>query len=135
MNFDPPVWFVEWAESVSFWTVLLWVVGVVGVVVWLVKVKPWEGVVAFAHGILHWADVAASVQGLREFMTRTDEALARQDTQIAEIHHEVHYNNGSSVKDSQKRTEDMIRDEVLPKLQALADEDNRLWESIERTGE
>lgn len=49
-----------------------------------------------------------AITGLPEFMERTDATLAGQNQKIAEIHHEVHFNNGSSVKDAAVRTEKAV---------------------------
>jgi hypothetical protein len=38
----------------------------------------------------------------------TAATINAQDLQISEIHHEVHYNNGSSVKDAIRRVEDGV---------------------------
>ncbi|WP_434315827.1 hypothetical protein [Leifsonia sp. P73] len=46
-----------------------------------------------------------AITGLPEFMERTDATLDAQNQKIGEIHHEVHFNNGSSVKDAAIRTE------------------------------
>jgi len=45
---------------------------------------------------------------LPEFMADTTATLKSQDEKIAEIHHEVQYNNGTSVKDSIERIEDHL---------------------------
>lgn len=60
--------------------------------------KVWPILTRFVNTINSLAD-------LPQFMVTTAATLAYQDEKIAEIHHEVHYNNGSSVKDSQARTE------------------------------
>ncbi|MDQ1205024.1 hypothetical protein [Microbacterium sp. SORGH_AS_0862] len=52
---------------------------------------------------------------------------------VGEIHHEVHYNNGSSIKDSQLRTERVIEQEILPAIVKLSEVDDWLSEEIERT--
>ena len=41
-------------------------------------------------------------------MADTTATLKSQDEKIAEIHHEVQYNNGTSVKDSIERIEDHL---------------------------
>jgi hypothetical protein len=139
-----PGWFIEWAESVNLWGTILLISAIVGAiwgVVLFVK-KGWPWLKAFARAIQKTAEVVDAVQGLPEFIARTDETLANQndtlatqDERIAEIHHEVHYNNGSSVKDSQARTERVITDEILPALQRLADSDDELRDALENTQE
>ncbi|TIH34984.1 hypothetical protein [Subtercola vilae] len=39
---------------------------------------------------------------------KQDESLASQDVKIQEIHHEVNYNNGTSVKDAVERVEEGV---------------------------
>ena len=53
-----------------------------------------------------------TLEKLPDFMARTDDTLAAQDRTLAaqamkieQIHHEVNYNNGSSVKDAVSRVE------------------------------
>lgn len=60
-------------------------------------------------------DFTSTLGKLAEFMVRTDntlaeqnETLAEQDVKIDSIHHETHHNNGSSIKDAQKRTEEAV---------------------------
>ena len=110
----PPAWFIEWAESVNLWGILLILGGAItliwGAVAFVKKGWPW--LKAFAKAVINTAQIIDSVKGLPDFIERTDAAnadvratLAGQDKKIAEIHHEVHYNNGSSVKDAVRRVE------------------------------
>lgn len=46
-----------------------------------------------------------ALSDLPQFMITTAKTLADQDVKIEQIHHEVNYNNGSSVKDAVKRVE------------------------------
>lgn len=48
---------------------------------------------------------APALMDLPQFMKTTAYTLAEQDTKIEEIHHEVQFNNGSSVKDAVTRVE------------------------------
>ena len=94
---DIPDWLQQWLKTVSLWDLALWVVGATAAV-WLIRrfiTKGWPALKRFASAILH----------LPRFIERTDATLAGQDQKIAEIHHEVHFNNGSSVKDAAVRTE------------------------------
>lgn len=126
------------------------VVAAVGVIVgallgvWLFVRKVWPvlkaapgGVVAFARGIITAAEWMEAVRGLPAFIERTDE-------RISEIHHEVHFNNGSSVKDAAIRTELAVgeladtaaRLEVgvaglYERVDELAAVDDRLWNTID----
>lgn len=115
----PPAWFIEWAESVNLWGTLLILTGIVSAIVGVVLFvkKGWPWLKAFAAAIIKTAQVVDAVQELPEFIARTDATLAKQNTtlakqdeRIAEIHHEVHYNNGSSVKDAVRRVETGVAD-------------------------
>lgn len=110
----PPAWFIEWAESVNLWGILLIISGLIAVIagVRVFVKKGWPWLKAFAKAVINTAQIIDSVKGLPDFIERTDAAnadvratLAGQDQKIAEIHHEVHYNNGSSVKDAVRRVE------------------------------
>lgn len=66
-------------------------------VTWIVT-KFFPGVVSGAQGILSVARVLAAAKDLPEFMESTKR-------QLGEVHHEVHFNNGGSVKDAVIRVE------------------------------
>lgn len=51
---------------------------------------------------------APALMDLPQFMITTAHTLAAQDRQIEEIHHEVQFNNGSSVKDAVTRVESVL---------------------------
>ena len=77
-------------------------------------------------------DLTSALAQLPAFIKRTDLTLAAQDTKIADIHHEVHYNNGSSVKDAVNRVELGVKG-IYDRLDA-ADVDRReLREDLEQT--
>ena len=130
----PPAWFIEWAESVNLWGILLIAAGVVtfitGAVLFFRKGWPW--LKAFALAVINTAQIIDSVKELPQFIARTDATLAAQDKKIGEIHHEVHYNNGSSVKDSQARTESVIVNEIRPALRKLAEDDAAIRADLDR---
>ena len=105
-----PPGFQAWAESVSLWQIIGWSAGAVGVFFFFWKGWPWLRKTATA--IVHFAQIVDAVQGLPDFIDRTDKTLrgqnktlADQSKKIADIHHEVHFNNGSSVKDAVVRVE------------------------------
>lgn len=64
---------------------------------WLIT-KFFPGVIAGAQGIIAISKVLAAAKDLPEFMASTKR-------QLSEIHHEVHFNNGGSVKDAVVRVE------------------------------
>lgn len=107
-----PDWFIDWSKAVSLFDILLWVFGVVALFFaarWVVK-KGWPWLMGFAKAILNTAQLIDAVKDLPAFIDRTDKTLEAQDTKIAEIHHEVHFNNGSSVKDGVSRVESGVAD-------------------------
>lgn len=135
MNLDPPAWLVDALEAVSVWELAIWVIGIGGLLAWLIRFGPraWRGTKAFAKGILSAAAILAAVQELPAFIERADRRHEDLVQKVGEIHHEVHYNNGSSIKDSQLRTERVIEQEILPAIVKLSEVDDWLSEEIERT--
>ncbi len=102
-----PPEFQTWAESVSLWQVIGWSAGIIATIGFIVfmRKKGWPWILGTARAILTFARVVDAVQGLPDFIERTDRTLGQQNLQIADIHHEVHYNNGTSVKDGVQRVE------------------------------
>ena len=103
-----PPEFVSWAESVSLWQVIGWIGAAVGT--WLFVWKGWPWLRKTATAVVHFAQIVDAVQELPAFIERTDKTLKAQDSAIADIHHEVHFNNGSSVKDGVSRLESGVAD-------------------------
>lgn len=132
VNVDMPQWLVDFLDGVSLWDGILWLAGL-GFLIWFVRVKGWRGLVAFARGIIASAELLAAVQGLREFMERTDERHARLEEKVDGIFHETHNNDGSSVKDAVDRIERSIDEEVKPALAKLAQADDELWSALDDT--
>lgn len=89
----------------SPWITWLVTVGLIaGALTALIRFVPpaWKTLRRFTNTIDSLAD-------LPEFITRTDATLAGQNVKIEEIHHEVNYNNGSSVKDAITRVEKGVK--------------------------
>jgi len=87
--------------------------------IWLQIVIALGVVVGFLIAVIRgippvWRFVSQSVKtinsltDLPQFMVTTAATLHDQDVKIDEIHHEVNYNNGSSVKDAMNRAEEAI---------------------------
>jgi hypothetical protein len=93
-------WFQELFKGQPWLPAALWILAILTLLAVVIRgsVKAWPFFKAFVLTVI-------SIQGLPEFMDRTDTTLANQDEKIAEIHHEVNYNNGSSVKDAVNRLE------------------------------
>jgi hypothetical protein len=112
-----PQWLIDWLHSFTLYDLLVWVVILVAVVFFFRKGWPW--LKRFAAAVLGFAKVLDAVQDLPAFIKRTDRTLAAQDLKIEDVHHETQNNDGSSIKDSQDRTEALVRDNVLPILTTL----------------
>lgn len=85
MNLDAPSWLITFLQSINLWDALLIAGAVIGVIVWLRKVGP-KSIVAFARGIINSAAILAAVQGLPEFIERTDARLADHTKQLKNSH-------------------------------------------------
>ncbi|MDY0828596.1 hypothetical protein SK224_05585 [Microbacterium sp. BG28] len=135
MNLNAPPWLVELLQAVNLWEALIWLVGLSVACAWLVRFGPrvWRGTKALAKGILSAAAILAAVQELPAFIERADRRHEDLVQKVGEIHHEVHHNDGSSIKDSQKRIEIAIDEEIRPALAKLAEVDDWLSDEIERT--
>jgi len=106
---------------------------------WVFK-KFFPGVVASANAVVNGAKIFAAVNGLPEFMAETSSTLAEhgatlqaQNVRIEEIHKETQTNGGSTLRDVSVRTERVINDEILPRLQALTDDNAQLRQDFEDT--
>lgn len=87
-----PEWLEQFLGDVTLLQALAWVAIASALIAAVVKLWP----------VLRKAiKLTDSLADLPDFMEQTK-------TQLAEIHHEVHYNNGSSVKDAQRRTEQAV---------------------------
>lgn len=83
-----PAWDEFW-QSVSVFQAAAWVIGILAIIAFFVK--GWPKIRAFVR-------LVDALGELPQFMVDTK-------TKIDDIHHEVHYNNGSSVKDAIARLE------------------------------
>lgn len=98
-----PDWLADLLANTSALQLIFWIGAIAALIAVLVKLWP---------ALTKMVTIINAVSGLPAFITRTDQtlqtqnqALAGQDTKISEIHHEVHFNNGSSVKDAVIRVE------------------------------
>ena len=142
----PPLWLADAIAMVGLGDVAAAVVTILGAVVgvWLFVKRVWpvvktipSGIVAFARGVITAAQVLDSVKGLPAFIDRTDAALAQ-------VHHELHPNSGTSLNDSVRRTEARVAElsETSERLEVgvaglytrvdeLSAVDDRLWQTLE----
>jgi hypothetical protein len=82
----------EFWDSVSVAQAVVWIVGALAVLTFVVKAWPF---------IRNTFRILDALVRLPDVMEKVDDMTA----QVSEIHHEVHYNNGSSVKDAVRRVE------------------------------
>ena len=105
---DPPVpsWVRYFLDDVVLLQTVFWLTAIVMILVLAVKLWP---------VLSKFVTIVNSTAGLPKFIdemnTRRTEDDARHEKlarQVAEIHHEVNYNNGSSIKDGVRRIEGQI---------------------------
>ena len=77
-------------------------------------------------------DFTSTLSKLAPFMERTDATLAAQDKKIADIHHELSYNNETSVKDALRRVELGVKG-LYDRADAADQSDAEIREELERT--
>jgi len=119
-----PEWLTFLLADTSALQLVFWFIAIGALIAVIVKLWP---------ALTQLVTIVNSVTGLPAFIARTDETLLSHDVKIEAIHREVHYNNGTSVKDSQARTERVITEEIMPALKTLADADVQLRADIEDT--
>lgn len=110
-------------ESVSVLQLVGWILGILGIIAFFIK--GWPKIRAFVQ-------MVDSLSALAKFMTDTTATLAEQDKKIAEIHHEVNYNNGSSVKDAVARVELGVKG-LYDRADNADRSDAEIREELERT--
>jgi hypothetical protein len=96
-------WIHELVGDAPWLPALLWVVSIIVALSFLVRWvgKAWPKLRRFVKTM-------DSLAQLPEFMDKTTSTLEAQNEQIEQIHHEVHFNNGSSVKDATSRIESKV---------------------------
>lgn len=111
----------EWAQ----WLVILAIViaAVLAVIGFIRKVWP---------VLSRFVKTMDALNDLPQFMVTTARTLADQDVKIEQIHHEVNYNNGSSVKDSVARVETGVKG-IYKRLDDADTDRRELREDLERT--
>lgn len=132
LNFgDAPAW-LQWLLAVA--AVLAFIGGGIR------AIPPvWRFVSRFVSTVNELAELPGELAELRKFRSDTavtlsdqNTTLAKQDKKIAEIHHEVHFNNGSSVKDATARIEKGVAG-LYEEIDALKDADADMRRDFENT--
>lgn len=95
-----PVWLQLLIAAVA-------VIGFILAVIGFIR-KVWPIVTRFVRTVNSLAELPTFIEDSKEFREETKATLAQQDEKIAEIHHETHKNDGSSIKDSTIRSEEAI---------------------------
>jgi hypothetical protein len=106
--------FYSEANTAAPWLVWLVYVGLfASAVTAVLKFGPpaWRTVSGFVETINALSALPEALSSQEDFRALTTATLAAQDLKIEEIHHEVHFNNGSSVKDAIERIEHIINPE------------------------
>lgn len=138
--FNAPPWLVAWLQGISVWDLILWVVGIAGLILFIRK-KGWLWIIAFARAILATAEVIDNVRELPAFIERTDQRHAELALKVEGIYHETHKNDGSSIKDALGRVEEGVAglhgrlDVVEASVTTLARADEEIRAEIEHPKE
>lgn len=98
-----PEWLSFLLADTSALQLVFWIVAIGALIAVLVKLWP---------ALTQFVTIMNAVTGLPEFIARTN-------TSVDEIHHEVHYNDGTSAKDAIKRVEDGVAG-LYDKVEGLA---------------
>jgi len=137
MEMIPP-WLVQWSHTVTLFDLIVWALFIVGGIIFIKK-KGGKWLVEFAKAILATAKVIDHVKVLPGFVERTDARFGVLEGKIAEIHHETHKNDGSSIKDAVDRIETGVQrldermDNVESDVKGLNQADEQLRVEISRT--
>lgn len=132
LNFgDAPAW-LQWLLAVA--AVLAFIGGGVRAIP-----PAWRFVSRFVTTVNELAELPGELAELRKFRSDTgvtlaeqNATLAKQDQKIADIHHEVNFNNGSSTKDAIVRVEEGVAG-LYTEIDALKEADADMRQDLERT--
>ena len=97
---DLPEWLIFFLSDTSLLQAVFWLAAIIALIAAVIKLWPAIG---------RFVVIVNATAGLPAYIERADnrhEDLARK---VTEIHHEVHFNNGSSVKDAAVRTESRVK--------------------------
>lgn len=111
----------SWAQWI---VVLVIIIGAILTIIGFAR-KVWPLIARIVHTL-------DDLDNLPQFMITTAATLAEQDVKIAEIHHEVQFNNGSSVKDAISRVEIGVKG-IYGRLDSADQDRAELREDLEQT--
>lgn len=95
-----PDWLAYLLADTSLLQAVFWVVAIGSLIALIVKLWP-----AIGKFVL----IVNATAGLPAYIERADERHEDLAQKVTEIHHEVHFNNGTSVKDAAVRTESRVK--------------------------
>ena len=131
----PPVpdWVQYAVGNLTLLQVVFWVIAIITLIALILKLWP---------VVSKFVQIVNATAGLPKFIQEMEARLVVDDTrhkalskQVSEIHHEVHFNNGTSVKDGVRRIEQKLNDQIEPTLKALARSDEKIREDFGITEE
>lgn len=111
-----PTWLETILGDTTALQLIFWVVAIVSLLAVVLRIWP---VLSKAVTIIN------AVSGLPAFIARTDE-------KIDQIHHETHYNDGSSMKDALERLEEGVAG-LYTTTEALGAADTEMRQELENT--
>lgn len=118
-----PDWLATLLGDTSALQLVFWAIAIAALIGMLIKFWPLlTNIVVIVNALV----------SLPKFMEGTTATLEAQNSKIAEIHHEVNYNNGSSVKDAVHRVEQGVKGIYVRLDSADADRD-KLRDDLEHT--
>ena len=131
---DPPVpdWVRYFLDDSVFLQTAFWLIALIVLLIAIMKLGPvlnkFVMIVNAAAGLPVFIAQMNEQRDVDDARRREDDARhAALAKQVGEIHHEVHYNNGTSVKDAVRRVEE--------KVTLLVAEDALIREELGITGE
>ena len=123
----PPV--PEWVQyaigELTLIQVVFWLIATISLIALVIKL--WPAVSKFVQIINATAGLPKFIQDMEARLVLDDSRHEDLTQKVSEIHHEVHYNNGTSVKDGIRRIEIRLED--------LTNTDNELRKELERTAQ
>lgn len=94
---------------------VLWVLAAIAVIVFIVKM--WPLISRFVATVNALADLPAKLETINAIEAK----LVKIESQVQEIHHETHFNSGTSIKDATVRIEDKV--DAMQELMESGDAD------------
>ena len=110
--------------NMSALQVVFWTVATVTLLVFIVKLWP---------AISQFVRTVNALVGLPGFMEQTTSTLKDHTSQLANSHSTNLRDDVTAALESSERTEALVKEQVLPRLDALAQSDDALWSALDDT--